>query len=149
VVPFLAARLCTHPSFLTELCRFLSISPADFLTLTLSRTLPYLFANCDSKALGEIAKELSRKPSSLFLKYSHDILAYVFLLSSDDQMKRAIAFILKVLREAADNGTIAIHSVVTSCVVPLLAELVVAMGDEDPEKAKKVSTLLVSVVIIE
>jgi serine/threonine-protein kinase ATR len=148
VIPLVASRICTHPSLLAEICRFLSISPTDFITVTLSRMLPQVFANCDSKALEKIAKELSKKPSTLFLNFSHHILAHVFLLPSQVQIDNAISFILKVLRDAADNAKIDIQSVVHSCLVPLLAELVVVMGDEDPEKAKKASTIVVSANVI-
>jgi serine/threonine-protein kinase ATR len=142
VAPYLVSRICTHPSLLAESCRFLAISPTDFITLTLSRTLPDLFANCNNKALNKVADEVSKKPPSLFMNYAHEILAEVFLQSSPGRTKNALSFILKVLRDAADNVIIDIPNIITSCIVPLLAEIVSVMGAEDPERATKASELL-------
>jgi serine/threonine-protein kinase ATR len=133
---------------LTETCRFLSVSPTDFIASTLSLTLPNLFASCDDKALETIANELSKKLSILFLNFAREILAHVFLLSTPVQVNNALAFILKVLRDAADNQTIDLRSVVISHVIPLLAELVVVMGDQDPEQAKKVGVIPIIVIYL-
>jgi serine/threonine-protein kinase ATR len=77
------------------------------------------------------------------LNYSHEILAYVFQLSAAGQTAKALAFILQILNDAADNVTIDAQSVVKSCVVPLLAELVIVMGDENAERAEVVCTTFV------
>jgi serine/threonine-protein kinase ATR len=142
VAPYLVSRICTHPSLLAESCRFLAISPTDFITLTLPRTLPDLFANCNNKALDKVAYEVSKKPPSLFMNYQHEILAEVFLQSSPGRTKNALLFILKVLRDAAENVIIDIPNIIRSCIVPLLAEIVSVMGAEDPERAMKASKLL-------
>ncbi|KAH7931163.1 hypothetical protein BV22DRAFT_1052917 [Leucogyrophana mollusca] len=59
------------------------------------------------------------------------ILAHVFQLHGPGQPNISLQFILKVL----DNKTIDIQSVIKSCVVPLLAELVVVLGDENDDVA--------------
>jgi serine/threonine-protein kinase ATR len=142
VAPLIVSRICSQPSLLAESCRFLCISPSEFLSVTLSRTLPHLFAWCEYKALETIARDLSKKISSLFLNYSHNILAFVFQLPGQGPTQKSLDFILQVLRDAADNVTIDVQSVVKSCVVPLLAELVIVMGDENEECAEMASTLL-------
>jgi serine/threonine-protein kinase ATR len=147
VAPFLIFRMCTKPSLLMESCRLMSISPTDFISVTLPRTLPQLFAGCELKVLEAIAKDLATKPSSLFLKHSHEVLAHVFLLQGPGQTNKALTFILKVLTDAAENATIDIQNVVKSCVVPLLAELVIVMGDENAETAEMVSSLLFSCLV--
>jgi len=116
------------------------MSPTDFISVSLPRTLPYLFAHCERKVLETIAKDLSKKLSALFLSFSHEILAYIFQLPGPGQTQKALTFILRVLIDAADNVTIDVQSVVKSCVVPLLAELVIVMGDENSERAEMVST---------
>lgn len=125
---------------LLECCRFISMPPTDYISSTLPRTLPQLFANCEQKALEKISKELQVKLSTLFLNRSHDILAYVFLLDNDVSTNKAISFTLRILSQAADNAEIRIHSVIKSCVVPLLAKLVNALGDEDENKVTAVRT---------
>lgn len=114
-----------------EACRFLAVSPPDFMSLTLPHTLPKIFAACDSEILHRIARDLSKKPSVLFLNSSHQILAHIFLLKGTKHTENALRFIAQVLSDAADQAVIEVQSVVQSCVVPLIAELVVAMGGSE------------------
>lgn len=123
---------------LIEACHFLSVATSDFISATLHHTLPSLFASCDIKVLEQVAHSTSTKVSSLFLNNSHDILAYIFLLKGPAQTNKALSFILTLLRKAADNENIDVQSVVKSCLVPLLAQLVIGMGDENPERAELV-----------
>lgn len=79
------------------------------------------------------------------MKHSHIILAHIFLLPGVGpgigKTDKALDFVLGVLRDAATEGSgIDIQSVVKSCVVPLLAELVVVMGDEEAEAARLVTS---------
>ncbi|KAF8165694.1 hypothetical protein B0H34DRAFT_690087 [Crassisporium funariophilum] len=150
IAPFIITRLSTHPDLIGEACRLMSIAPADFIAITLPRTLPQLFASCDQRVLEIIAKESSLKASSLLLKHSHGILAHIFLLPNQASTTKALNFVIKILTDAT-NSSIDVQSVVKSCVVPLLAELVVVMGDDSMEVAqqgvdalKKVERALVS-----
>jgi serine/threonine-protein kinase ATR len=137
--------MCTQPSLLNETCRFLLVSPAAFLSATLPRTLPQLFANCELKILEKVARDLSKNLSALFLGHSHEILAHVFLLQGPAQTNKALGFIIKILTDAAD-GPIEIQAIVRSYVFPLIAELVVLMGDENPDQAEMVRKLLLTYV---
>ena len=116
----------------------MSISPIDFIGITLPRTLPELYASCNQRVLllELIAKELSTKASSLLLKDSYGILAHIFL-SNQVTTTKALNFFIKVLTDATSSVTV-IRSVVNlkSCVVPINAELVIVMGGEGPEVAK-------------
>src|SRR5882762_90899 len=138
VSPHLVSSMCVQPSMLTEACHFLSILAPDFISATLHHTLPSLFANCDIKVLEQVATNISDKVSSLFLNRSHVILAHIFLLKGPGQTDKALSFILQLLRSAADTASIDIQSVIKSCMVPLLANLVVGMGNEDSGKAEQV-----------
>jgi serine/threonine-protein kinase ATR len=121
--------MCTQPELLQETCRLISISPAEFVTINLRRTLPHLFGNCELKVLEMIARDLSKIPSTLFLEFSPDILAHIFRMETS-QTNKALAFVAKVLSDAADHESINMATVVKSSGLPLLAELVVGMGDE-------------------
>ncbi|KZT29389.1 hypothetical protein NEOLEDRAFT_1056118 [Neolentinus lepideus HHB14362 ss-1] len=134
IAPFLVSRILTEPTLLNESCRFMSISPTDFISTNLPRILPQLFATCNSKVLERIGRDLGKKPSNLFLNHSHDILAHIFL-EDDFKTKAALDFIVNVLRKAAESATIDIQSVVKSCLIPLLADLIIVMGDEAEDKA--------------
>jgi serine/threonine-protein kinase ATR len=137
IAPFIIKRLSTQPDILGEACRVMAIAPADFITITLPHTLPQIFASCDQKVLDQITRALPTKASTLLLKHSHGILAHIFLLPSQAATTKALNFVIKVLTDAT-SSTIDIQSVVKSCVVPLLAELVVVMGDENTDMAKQV-----------
>lgn len=138
IAPFLVSRWHSQPMLLMECCRFISVPPTDYISSTLGRTLPQLFANCEQKALEKISKDLQIKLATLFLQRSHEILAYIFLLDSDHSTNKAVSFILRILSQAADNADIGIHSVIKSCVVPLLAKLANSLGDEDERKVAAV-----------
>ena len=129
IAPLLVSRMCIQPALLQETCRLISVAPAEFVTINLRRTLPHLFGNCELKVLEMIARDLSKIPSTLFLDYSPNILAHIFRLETS-QTNKALAFVAKVLSDAADRGSINIATVVKSSGLPLLAELVVGMGDE-------------------
>lgn len=141
VAPHVVSCMCSQPSMLTETCHFLSVATSDFISTTLQHTLPPLFASCEIKVLEQVAHSTSTKVSSLFLNNSHDVLAHIFLLKGPAQTNKALSFILQLLQNAADNESIDLQSVVKSCLVPLLAQLVIGMGDENPEKAELVMQL--------
>lgn len=123
---------------LAESCHFLSVTTPDFISATLHHTLPSLFATCDIKILEQIAKSISKKVSYLFLNYSHDVLAHIFLLKGPALTNKALNFILQLLRSAADGASIDMQSLIKSCLVPLLAKLVIGMGDDNIAKAELV-----------
>ncbi|KDQ64194.1 hypothetical protein JAAARDRAFT_117891 [Jaapia argillacea MUCL 33604] len=135
IAPFLITRMCTQPTLMSEACRLLSVTPTDFVTATLPRTLPHLFASGEMKVLEMVAKETNKKLSTLFLNYSHHILAYIFLLEGPGQTDKGLQFVVKALSDAADNSRlISISSVVTSCILPLLSELVTVLGHEAQQR---------------
>ncbi|KAJ7784096.1 hypothetical protein B0H16DRAFT_1296839 [Mycena metata] len=135
IAPFLVLRMCTSPELLFEACRIMHVSPEDFISTTLPRTLPQLFAACEVKVIDAIGKALNVKPSTLLLNHSADILAHLFLLRGPGQTKNALACLLNVLTDSANQKSIDIHSVVKSSIVQLIAQLVIVMGDENPEIA--------------
>ncbi|KAG1752448.1 uncharacterized protein EDB91DRAFT_1243215 [Suillus paluster] len=134
VASFVVSRKCTNPALIFETCRFLSVHPTDFISVTLSKTLPYLFVNCEGKVLEDISKELGKTTPSLFLNHSHEILAHVYQ-QHEAQTNGSLQFITNILSDAAAVDDIDIQSIVKSCVVPLLANLVVVLGDENEERA--------------
>ncbi|KAJ7849841.1 hypothetical protein B0H14DRAFT_3085988 [Mycena olivaceomarginata] len=127
IAPFLVLRMCTHPELLAESCRIMHVSPQDFISTTLPRTLPHLFAACEVRVIEAIGNALNSKPSTLLLNHSADILAHLFLLRGPGQTDKAMTTLL-------DKG-IDTQSVVKSSIVQLIAQLVIVMGDEDPDTA--------------
>ncbi|KAJ6515319.1 hypothetical protein C8R45DRAFT_1139488, partial [Mycena sanguinolenta] len=151
IAPFLVLRMCTQPELLVESCRIMHVSPEDFVSTTLPRTLPHLFAACEVRVIEAIGKALNSKPSTLLLNHSADILAHLFLLRGPGQTNKAMACLLNVLMDSANRKSIDTLSVVKSSIVQLIAQLVIVMGDEDPNTAnsalpalKKVERVMVS-----
>lgn len=131
LAPLIVSLLALQPNLLTETCRFLSLSPSDFLSVTLPHTLPHLFATCNADALRKLSVEVKQIVSALFLNASPQILAHVFSLPGSTETERSLNFITRTLNEATNSGSkIVIQSVVRSCLIPLLGLLIIAMGDE-------------------
>jgi serine/threonine-protein kinase ATR len=137
IAPFLISRMCSQPALFEEACRAMGTPPSQFIRSNLSRALPQLFANCEKAVLETVSKELGMKTSILFLNHSHAILAHVFLYQ--DQTKKALQFILKILEVGSQGALIDIVSVIKSCLVPLLTELVVDFGDDNSNNVSMVS----------
>ncbi|KAF8329612.1 hypothetical protein F5887DRAFT_1183719 [Amanita rubescens] len=134
IAPFLISRMCSQPALFEEACRAMATPHSQFIRSNLSRALPQLFANCEKAVLETVSKELGTKPSILFLNHSHTVLAHVFLYQ--DQTKKALQFILKILEVGSQGAFIDIVSVIKSCSIPLLTELVVNLGDDNTNNAK-------------
>ncbi|KAJ7156082.1 hypothetical protein C8R43DRAFT_884346 [Mycena crocata] len=135
IAPFLILRMCTQPQLLVEACRIMYVVPEDFISTTLARTLPHLFAACEVRVIEAIGKALNAKPSTLLLNHSADILAHLFLLRGPGQTNKAMSCLLDVLMDSANQKGIDTHSVVKSSIVQLIAQLVIVLGDENPEVA--------------
>ena len=136
---FVVSNSCRRPDLLTETCRFLSLPVPDFLLYTQVHTLPHLFGSCNRVVLDRLGELLDQKVSDMFLNASSDILSYVFMLPGPEE-ERASEFVLNVLTQAANQAEIALANVVRSCIVPLLANLVIAMGSDDLKRLESVST---------
>lgn len=131
LAPMIVSSLVLQPNLLTETCRFLSLSPSDFLSVTLPHTLPRLFATCNADALQKVSAEVKQNVSTLFINASPHILAHVFSLPGSAETEKSLNFITRTLNEATNNGAkIVIQSIVRSCLIPLLGLLVISMGDE-------------------
>ncbi|KAI0776189.1 hypothetical protein BD413DRAFT_469293 [Trametes elegans] len=137
IAPFIVKRLKTHPHGVQEFCRFLSMSQRDFVELTLKHTLPRLFAESDLRGLEAVAAEAGSTLAMLVLENAHYILAYVFMLQGIGQTNKTLQFILNVLRAAASDGSsLHMSTLIASCAMMLLTEIVICMGDEDPDVAE-------------
>lgn len=140
IAPYLVARICKQPLALTEGCRFLSITQHDFINVTLSYTLPQIFATRDKQCLEAISLATQKKSHALFIAHESKILARAFMAPKPGQTSAILNFITSVLTDAAGGGTIDIDSVLRSCLVNLLAELVVHMGNDDVSVISEVSS---------
>ncbi|KAG1768696.1 hypothetical protein EDD22DRAFT_1041450 [Suillus occidentalis] len=135
VAIFVVSRKCTNPALIIETCRFLSVHPTDFISVTLSKTLPFLFANSEAKVIEEISEDVGQTISTLFMAHSHQILAHVYQQQGPAQTTGSLTFIWNIISRGAELDTLSIQGMVQSCVVALLADLVVVLGHENEERA--------------
>ncbi|TCD67266.1 serine/threonine-protein kinase M1 [Steccherinum ochraceum] len=144
IAPKLVSRISTQPTVLTEVCRFLSVSPSAFIGVTLNYTLRHVFADRDRRTLEIIRKELNSSLPDMFFNNAASILAYAFLLPPG-QTHSVLSFVVDVLREVSGDTTIDIPNVVGCCVIDLLAELVIVMGEEDERAVERATQALLKV----
>ncbi|KAF4575250.1 serine/threonine-protein kinase M1 [Pleurotus pulmonarius] len=130
VAPFLVMRMVTQPGLLAETCRLISVNPTDFISTTLPRTLPQVFANSEARVLEKICQEVQKDSIKLFMDHAHDILAHIFLLPSQLATQQGLNFVKGVVNSGRNTNSTPIRSIILSYVVPLLAELVASLGDE-------------------
>jgi serine/threonine-protein kinase ATR len=126
-----------QPNADIETCRFISVHPTNFISVTLPKTLPYLFANSKAKVLEEISEDLSETIMSLFMEHSHQILAHVYQQHGPAQTTRSLTLIMNIISRGAEPkpADFTVRGMVQSCVVALLADLVVVLGHENEEQA--------------
>uniref|UniRef100_A0A0W0G3C2 non-specific serine/threonine protein kinase n=1 Tax=Moniliophthora roreri TaxID=221103 RepID=A0A0W0G3C2_MONRR len=142
LAPVLVNKICLERYLLAEACKVMAISTQDFLTVTLSRTVPYIVGARNQNVLDTIAKEIGSKPATILMKYAHQTLAHAFLLPTEAETNTVIEFVIQTLTAAQPNVTIDAQSIVKSCVVPLLAELVIVMGDAEPQAVQMAKVAL-------
>jgi serine/threonine-protein kinase ATR len=130
-----------QPGLLLETCRLVSQEPSEFISGTLTHTLPLLFANRSKVVIEKIAHNLGFTPSTLFLDFSKDVLTQVFLLSDQAQTDQALDFILQLM-PTPSGGSINAQTLVRSCIVELLGTFVFMLGSEESKKVREVSLVL-------
>lgn len=126
-----------RPNLWLEFCRFIALTPTDFLSITFPHVLPHLFATRNHAVLNKLEKELDKKLHSLLINEAPQILAHVLMMPDPTEIHKSLEFILGTLTEAA-NAEIRIGNFVKSSLVALLSNLVIAMGDEDTSRAELV-----------
>lgn len=111
----------------------------ELIRHTLSDTLPHLFINRNDRVLEAIGFDLEEKVSTLLMEHSYEILAQTFLLHSRTETEQVLAFIVKVLIDDTEgNNEIEVKNLVQTCYIPLLAELVIVMGEEGSSRIENV-----------
>ncbi|KAK7033561.1 hypothetical protein VNI00_012785 [Paramarasmius palmivorus] len=142
LAPVLVNKICLERHLLAEACKVMAISTHDFLTITLSRTVPSIVGARNQIVLDTIAKEIGSKPANILMKHAHETLAYAFLLPTEAETTAVLDFFIQTLTAAQPQVQIDAQNVVKSCVVPLLAELVIIMGDADAQTAQMAKVAL-------
>ncbi|KAI0032945.1 hypothetical protein K488DRAFT_78188 [Vararia minispora EC-137] len=148
IAPYLVHRYATHQDTLKRFCELINLPYLTFIEVNLPFTLPPLFAAREERTLACLSAELGLRSTSLFLNYSEHVLAHIFLMRDSHQADEALEFILQMLAASSAEGSdeIDIQSVVKSCVVPLLALLVIHLGHEDENEIQAAQEALRKVV---
>lgn len=133
IVDFTMSRITSDPALLAELCRFLSLGVPEFLRRTLSEALPKFIIQRDRAALDYIEDTIGERISGLVLGLAAELLARIFLLRDSVAIDEALAFTLDLLNQNTGQQRVTLESLILSCDIPLLTELVIALHEEDPE----------------
>ena len=133
IVDYTMARVNSEPTLLVELCRFISMGVPEFIRRTLPETLPKLIIRRDRSGLGYIENTLGEHISALILGPAAELLACIFLLRDANSIDEALAFTLDLLNENTGQQRVTLESLILSCEVALLTELVIAMHNKDPD----------------
>lgn len=133
IIDFTMTRVASDPALLDELCRFLAVKKGDFIKRTLSEILPKFIIQKDRPVLDYIESTLGECTSTLAFRLAAELLARIFLLRDSAAIDEALTFTLDLLNENTGRERVTLESLILSCDVPLLAELVIALHDEDPE----------------
>lgn len=145
IIVYVTANLESSPSLITELGRFLSREPSQLLAFTLSHSLPSLVATCSRNEILLLAQFVGRPVAALLVDKTTDILKSIYLLPDDQDAEAALYFLTQMVAEAAGAraGSVGTQALVNSCIASLLAELVMAFGDERAKNAQTVSLLII------
>ena len=141
IAPHLVRRIISEPDGLIEFCRFLAITVDAFLKLSLRYTLPPLLADGESKALVAIAQAVfnDTRLSVLVFEQPARILSHVLMLQGIGQTTKTLKLISDTMKaELPDPQTFNLWTLIAGCMVNIIAELVTALGDEDPNTVEAV-----------
>ncbi|KZO97981.1 hypothetical protein CALVIDRAFT_50339 [Calocera viscosa TUFC12733] len=133
----LVEKLASAPQMVSEACQLISLTRNDFLSLTLDHTLPPLIASGRRDVLQIISRDLNKSIAGMAVARDSLVLAHLFLCPSEVQTDTGIEFLLGIISEATGKAaSITLVGLIKGCMVPLLSELVMNLGDEDSNKSK-------------
>jgi serine/threonine-protein kinase ATR len=132
IADYTMSRVNSEPALLVELCRFISLGVQEFILRTLPGTLPKFIIQRDRPVLDYIASTLGKHIGALVVDQSAELLARIFLLKDGNAIDKALAFTLDLLNENTGQERVTLERFIFSCHVLLLAELVIAMHNRDP-----------------
>jgi serine/threonine-protein kinase ATR len=143
VSPYLnrvSVHLASHSlDVLNEGVQFVGVSAANFFETTLSFTLPTLVLNLRKDALDMVSRITGRHLGLLLMESLHDVLALLFMQDSQEAFVRSTSFLVELFSNIAKDPSrverqpfgkgFTLGSLVTSCIVTFLVEIIVNWGD--------------------
>ncbi|TPX33900.1 hypothetical protein SmJEL517_g03296 [Synchytrium microbalum] len=149
-LPKLALRIAqlikAQPRIGYEACLVFASSEKDFFQKMIPQLLPQLVLANDVDTMTHIAKILDKEVFIMCVNETHHILAHMFLNHSESSVvQRSLDWFLDMLRAGLGDVQITLESLMRSCLLALVAELVVECGDpveHKKERAIKALTLL-------
>ncbi|KAG8968537.1 serine/threonine-protein kinase M1 [Tulasnella sp. 419] len=132
---FTVERICSEPSYLTETCRFVGRTLPDFLELTLVHTLPMLVGYRAKDPLNAISKQLEKTVCTMIIPHASDILSYILMLEQPNKTDRAFQFLSSLIEEESGKS-VSIQMLLNGDRIEIITSLVIAMADEEPERAE-------------
>ncbi|KAH7105864.1 hypothetical protein BKA62DRAFT_809018 [Auriculariales sp. MPI-PUGE-AT-0066] len=124
---FAASTLIISPVPLHELCRLLGLTPRDFFLQTLQHTLPSFTVQQQDIVLARIAEQVGSNVTTLLVKNAAAVLAQTFLSKDSEKI---FAFVQHEV-EKGSGKKVEAQSIVHSCLLLLVCELVSLLGDTE------------------
>lgn len=121
----------------------MSTPPPSFLTVTLSHTLPPLFAGRERENLETVSREVGMRLHEMFLNHASRILAEVFMQTKPGKTKHALNFIVEILAEASSGSRDELDAqhVVRGQIVEVIGDIALKLGDPDDDVVQVVSSV--------
>jgi hypothetical protein len=130
---------------LNDLCLLIGLPPSGLLKQTARETLPVLIQQRNLKVLERVAFQIadmgSQSLGAVLFNHMNYILAHILLMPDPVDYNQSEQFLLTTLSNETGGRHVKMEALVKSCQVSLIADMMLVMGDEDPERAKLVSQL--------
>ncbi|KAL1690090.1 hypothetical protein GGG16DRAFT_56461 [Schizophyllum commune] len=134
IAPYVAARVCSQPSLIIEVCRVFEVQRDDFIAVSHHHTLPPLFAACEGEIIEQLFKIVATKLSfKELLNSANLILAHIFRMPSMEHTEKAIQFLIAFCERHANREDDTLQNIPHIYEVSTLTELVVDLGSSDEE----------------
>ena len=134
IAPYVAARVCSQPSLIVEVCRVFEVQRDDFIAVSHHHTLPPLFAACEGEIIEQLFKIVATKLSfKELLNSANLILAHIFRMPSMEHTEKAIQFLIAFCERHATREADTLQNIPHIYEVSTLTELVVDLGSSDKE----------------
>lgn len=128
----LASHLVSSPDIVAEMMRLIERTRQNFFETTVRYTLPSLVVNREKETLDLLAGIVKQPLGVLLVDHSHLILAKIFMTPA--QTESALSFLVGVLQSLTrghGDREVTAASVITTCIIHFLVELVIELGSRD------------------
>jgi serine/threonine-protein kinase ATR len=123
---YVVSRIDKNPHALTEICRFLCRTVADFLTISLEFTVPTLVSSRSEDALEAMANLLEKPVGTILLPIMAKTLSDILILPVDKEFSKACDFLTGILAQ----DSVRFDTLLNSHRIEVVAELFITLAHD-------------------